>query len=108
MFDSSVERTVILTAIALWFAHGWYLNERLKSVHAKLDFVLDQFNGLRKYLYEIDPQFDDERESRDRSEKHMSAPDNNDVFAGMNDMELIREKEKAGKRTLDTLFVSPL
>lgn len=50
MFDSSVERTVIVTAVALWFAHGWYLNERLKSVHAKLDSVLDQFNGLREYL----------------------------------------------------------
>ena len=108
MFDSSVERTIILTAIALWFAHGWYLNERLKSVHAKLDSVLDQFNGLREYLYEIDPQFDDERESSERFEEHMSAPDSNDMFAGMNDMELIREKEKAGKRTLNTPFVSPL
>ena len=104
--DSSVERTVILTAIALWFAHGWYLNERLKSVHAKLDSVLDQFNGLREYLYEIDPQFDDERESSDRFEKHMSAPESNDIFAGMNDMELISEKEKVGRRTLNTPFVS--
>lgn len=108
MFDSSVERTVILTAIALWFAHGWYLNERLKLVHAKLDSVLVQFNGLREYLYEIDPQFDDERESSDRFKEHMSAPDSNDMFAGMNDMELIREKEKAGKRTLNTPFVLPL
>ena len=108
MFDSAVEMTVILTAVALWFAHGWYLNERLKSVHAKLDSVLDQFNGLREYLYEIDPQFDDERESSKRFEEHMSAPDGNDMFSGMNDMELIREKEKAGKRTLNTSFVSPL
>ena len=108
MFDSSVERIVILTAIALWFLHGWYLNERLKLVHAKLDSVLDQFNGLREYLYEIDPQFDDERESSDRFEEHMSAPDSNDIFAGMNDMELIREKEKAGKRTLNTPFVLTL
>jgi hypothetical protein len=108
MFDSSVETTVILTAAALWFAHGWYLNYRLKSVHAKLDSVLDQFNGIREYLYEIDPQFDDERESSERFEEHMSAPGSNDMFAGMNNMELIREKEKAGKRTLNTPFVSPL
>lgn len=107
MFDSSVETTVIFTAIALWFAHRWYLNERLKSVHAKLDSVLDEFNGLRKYLYEIDPQFDDERESSQRFEELMSAPNSNDMFAGANDMELIREKEKAGKRTLNTPFVSP-
>ena len=108
MFNSSVETTVILTAIALWFAHGWYLNERLKSVQAKLDSVLDQFNGLREYLYEIDPQFDDEREFSERFEHHLCSPDSNDMFAGMNDMELIREKEKTGKRTLNTPFVSPL
>jgi hypothetical protein len=108
MFDNSLERTVVLTAIALWFAHGWYLNERLKSVHAKLDSVLVQFDGLREYLYEIDPQFDDERESSDRFEEHMSAQDSNDMFAGMNNMKLIRDKQKAGKRTLNTPFVSPL
>ena len=107
MFESGIERTVIFTGIALWFAHGWYLNERLKSVHVKLDIVLDQFNGLREYLYEIDPQFDDERQSRDRFEEHISDPGSNDLFAGMNDMELIREKEKTGKRTLNTPFVSP-
>jgi hypothetical protein len=108
MFDNSIEKTIIATGIALWFAHGWYLNERLKSVHSKLDSVLDQFNGLREYLYEVDPQFDDERESSERFEEHMADPDNNDIFAGMNDMELIRAKEKAGKRTLNTPFVSPL
>lgn len=108
MFDSSVERSVILTTIALWFAHGWYLNNRLKSVHAKLDSVLDEFNGLRKYLYEIDPQFDNERKSSDRFEEHMSASDSIDMCAGMDAMKLIREKEKAGKRTLNTPFVSPL
>ena len=108
MFDSSVEATIFLSAVALWFAHGWYLNERLKSVHAKLDSVLDQFNGLREYLYEIDPQFDDERESRERFEEHTSTPDSNDMFAGANDVGLIREKESAGKRTLNTPFVLPL
>jgi hypothetical protein len=107
MFETGLEKTIIITAIVLWFAHGWYLNERLKSVHAKLESVLDQFNGLREYLYEIDPQFDDERESSERFEEHMSAPDSNDMFAGKDDMELIREKEKAGKRTLNTPFVLP-
>jgi hypothetical protein len=106
MFDSSIEKTVIFTGIALWFAHGWYLNERLKSVHAKLDFILEQFNGLRNYLYEIDPQFDDERESNARFDEHMSDSNSNDLFAGMNDMELIRKKQKSGKRTLNTPFVS--
>ncbi|MFZ3320738.1 MAG: hypothetical protein WA190_00090 [Usitatibacter sp.] len=65
MFDSGIDRTVVLTAIALWFAHGWYLNIRLERVHRKLDLMLASFDGLRIYLYEIDPQFDDERKSAD-------------------------------------------
>lgn len=35
MFESGMENTTILTAIVLWFAYGWYLNERLKRVHEK-------------------------------------------------------------------------
>lgn len=100
MFESGVERAVVLTGIAFWFAHGWYLNERLKAVHLKLDFISEQFIGLRDYLYEIDPQFDDERQRRAAFENDES------FFAGMNDMEIVRDKEKAGKRTLNTLFVS--
>lgn len=106
MFDNDLEKTVILTGVALWFAHGWYLNERLKSIHAKFDLVFDSFNGLREYLYEIDPQFDDERKSRARFERHMGDSSDSDMFAGMDDMELIREKEKSGKRTLNTTFIS--
>lgn len=96
MFESSTERTIIISAIVLWFAHGWYLNERLKLVHNKLDRVLETFDGLRDYLYEIDPQFDDERES------HQALENGDSMFAGMNDMELIRRKENEGKRTLNT------
>lgn len=98
MFESGVERTIVITAIVLWLAHGWYLNERLRAVHDKLDRLLERFNGLREYLYEIDPQFDDERASR-------AAFENGDsVFAGMNDMELLRNKKQAGKRILTTGF----
>jgi hypothetical protein len=99
MFESGMEKTIILTAIVLWFAHGWYLNERLKHVHDKLDLVLEAFGGLRDYLYEIDPQFNDERESRKAFENDES------TFAGMNDMELIRRKMEEGRRTLNTSFV---
>ena len=38
---------------------------RLAEVHKKLDAVLGEFNCLRQYLYEIDAQFDDERQSND-------------------------------------------
>lgn len=99
MFESGIEKTIIFTAIALWFAHGWYVNERLRRVHEKMDRILETFDGLRNYLYEIDPQFDDERES------HTAFENNDSMFAGMNDMELIRKKEAEGKRTLNTPFI---
>lgn len=105
MFELGIEKLLIGSFIALWFANGWYLNEKLKSIHKKLDFLSESFNGLREYLYEIDPQFDDERESRNRFSEHMSDPGNGDIFAGMNDMELIKEKEKMRKRMLNTTFV---
>jgi hypothetical protein len=37
MLNTPEERTVVITAIALWFAFGWYLNTRLERVHKKLD-----------------------------------------------------------------------
>lgn len=99
MFESDIENMIILTAVALWFAHGWYLNERLKHVHSTLDRVLETFDGLRDYLCEIDPQFDDERESRRAFENDES------MHAGMNEMELIKRKKQEGKRTLNTPFI---
>ena len=44
----TIETTIIVTAVILWFAHGWYLNTRLERVHAKLDRVLECFDGLRE------------------------------------------------------------
>lgn len=99
MFETGIEKTIVITAVILWFAHGWYLNERLKHVHQKLDRVLEAFDGLRDYLYELDPQFEDERQSRTAFENEES------MFAGMNDMELIRKKEQDGRRTLNTPFI---
>ena len=104
MFDSDIEKTIILTGLVLWFANGWYLNQRLKEVHERLDSVLNQLNGLRQYLYEIDPQFEDERVSAARFEASMADPKSNDLFSGMRYMELLEEKEKSGKRTLNTPF----
>lgn len=98
----TVETTVIATAVALWLAQGWYLNTRLERVHAKLDRALECFDGLRDYLYEIDPQFDEER--RLLAEQDESLNSGKTSFAGMNHMELIREKQTRGKRTLNTPF----
>lgn len=102
MFESGLEKTIIGTVIALWFAHGWYLNDRLKRAHEKLDRVLENFNGLREYLYEIDPQFDDERELM--AELHESLEKKSLSFAGMSHMELTKKKEEQGKRTLNSPF----
>ncbi len=98
MSDSQTSLTVIITAVVLWFAHGTYLNIKLKEVHDKLDKVLDSFNGLRNYLYEIDPQFNDERESN-------AVVGRGDFLSGMDDMDIRKRKEESGQRTLRTLFV---
>jgi hypothetical protein len=91
----SIQATIVVTAIVLWFAQGYYLNERLRGVHKKLDSVLAELNGLPEYLDEIDPQFDDERESADALMKGT-------FLSGMDDINLLERKKKAGKRTLNT------
>lgn len=96
---SGIETTVIISAVVLWFAIGWYLNERLRYVHEKLDRTLAELEGLREYLYELDPQFDDERALL--ADLHDGA---GKTFAGMEHMELIKRKEAEGTRTLTTPF----
>lgn len=75
------------------------LSQDLRSANRKLELLLEQFDGLREYLYEIDPQFDDERET--------SAAFENDehLFAGMDDLKLQERKEGEGRRTLNTPLV---
>lgn len=106
MFESSIEKTVIGAAVLLWFAHGWYLNTRLERVHAKLDAVLEDFGGLRKYLYEIDPQFDDEREAASIFEASLDKPGVS--FTGSDALQIEQRKRVRGLRTLDTPFTERL
>jgi hypothetical protein len=91
----SIQATIIVTALVLWFANGYYLNQQLRDVHKKLDSVLEQFNGLREYLYEIDPQFDDERASNEAVSKGT-------FLSGKDDIELLKQKKSEGRRTLNT------
>lgn len=77
----------------------WHINDRLRSANRKLDLLIEQFDGLRHYLYEIDPQFDDERRAEERF-----LGGNSDVFAGSDCMHIERAKDAAGKRTLNTPF----
>ena len=86
-------------AVALWFAMGTYLNMQLKQVNARIDLVLEDLDGLRAYLYEIDPQFDEERRLlTDLFSETGSA------FSGMHHSELTTEKKEGGYRTLNSTF----
>jgi hypothetical protein len=102
MTGGEVISVVVFVAVVLWFAQGWYLNSRLREVHRKLDRILETFDGLREYLYEIDPQFDEERALM--GELHESLGTGGLSFAGMEHRELTRRKELAGQRTLATRF----
>ena len=98
MFDTDVEKTIVVAGVVLWFALGWYLNIGLKNVHKKLDAIMEQIDGLRRYLYEIDPQFDDER----RIFKELQ--EDSHMFAGKDHMDLVNQKEAQGRRTLNSPF----
>lgn len=80
------------------------MNERLKRAEAKTEELSRMMLGLQQYLYEIDPQFDDERALL--SELDESLDDNGLTFSGMAHMELVRAKERTGRRTLNTSFSS--
>lgn len=99
MFDSGIEKTIICTAVVLWFATGWYLNYRLKHLHAKLDLVLNQFNGLRRYLYEIDPQFDDGKSLSEDSKKLRSKGKSG--LSGLNLVQYFRQRKAEAKLNLE-------
>ncbi len=99
MLDYSIKATIIGTAFAAWFAHGWYLNQQLQSVHKKLDNVLDAFDGLRRYLYEIDPQFDEERDLMAGFLHNKGG-----ALAGYEANEFEKIKKSQGKRTMNTSF----
>jgi len=107
MFDTRIEATVVVTAVILWFAQGWYLNTRLEGVHRKLDRILETFDGLRRYLYEIGPQFDDERRCDDEFFENHEGTRNpiGAGFAAMESIEIEKRKKQEGKRTLHTGFV---
>lgn len=104
MVDFSLEQLIIASVITLWLGNGWYLNQKLKALHTKLDHLSDSFDGLREYLYEIDPQFEDERVAL--NDLLQGVENDQLTLAGAEHMELVRRKEQEGKRTLTTPFHS--
>jgi hypothetical protein len=77
------------------------VSSKLDRVQQQLDLVLSNLDGLREYLYEIDPQFADER----ASDKELE--DGSNMFAAYDDFKLLEEKKARGKRTLSTPFHRP-
>lgn len=74
------------------------LHEKISELKKKTDLIISALDGLREYLYEIDPQFDDERETARAFEN------DEHIFAGMDDLKLLMNKREQGKRTLNTTF----
>lgn len=106
----SFELIVVVGAIVIAFfaiiAYGihtkYSLLSRLADTHEelvqKVDALSEDLDGLRVYLYEIDPQFDDERRARAIAETV-------DHFAAEKSYEdLLKRKKEAGMRVLSTRF----
>ena len=94
---------LIFVAIAVvWLGLAWQINRRFQVLEDRLDdrvsAIHEQFAGLRDYLYENDPQFDDERSLEDHS------VDGGDAWAGKDLHDLRLEKESRGQRTLSSRF----
>lgn len=98
MLSATDPWTIAGVAVALWFAIGTYQNVGLDKIHRRLDRLFEELNGLREYLYEIDPQFDEERALL------ADLMAERGLFAGLHHMDLIKRKKAEGKRTLNTPF----
>ena len=92
--------TMLFILVILLVFRAVHLSSRLDEAHKKIDLILESFDGLRRYLYEIDPQFDDERESNKDMEDINANP-----MSSYHDLKLLEQKEAAGRRTLNTPFV---
>jgi hypothetical protein len=101
MLSQSAQIAVLLGLVIVLVLQTFALSKRLDEAHKKIDLALKNFIGLRNYLYEIDPQFDDERQSNADTDDFDSNP-----MAAVDDMNLIDSKEAAGRRTLHTPFAS--
>jgi hypothetical protein len=105
IMDNITYYEVTIIAGMICFFMLWKIIDLAGNIKKDTDRINEQLNNLRKYLYEIDPQFDDERASEERFGMHMQQSDSSDIFAGMDDMELLREKHEKGMRTLHRTFL---
>ena len=101
MLSQSAQIAILRGLVVVLVLQTFALSKRLDEAHKKIDRALQNFIGLRNYLYEIDPQFDDERQSNSDMDDFDTNP-----MAAVDDMQLIERKEAAGRRTLNTPFES--
>ncbi len=104
MLESSIEKFIVLVSLVQLVIAYILLESKFQTLQKKLDLVIAEFNGLREYLYEIDPQFDDERFLAEDFSQSMA--NGNAGLSGVIEMELINAKIKKGKRTLNSPFRS--
>lgn len=91
-----------LSLLALLFV-AWVvadIRQHQKAANATLERIEQELDGLREYLYELDSQFNDEREVAERFQ-------NGDIYAASDEINLLNAKKAAGKRTLDSRFKKP-
>jgi hypothetical protein len=82
---------------------GRSVRDLQRQTAKNFDSITEQLDNLRRYLYEIDPQFDDERECKSRLAR--AGGDISFGFAAMEQISLLRSKRESGKRTLDCTFL---
>jgi hypothetical protein len=82
MTDPEIDRAILLTAIGLALAYGWYLKSRLDSLLESLDELRDCFD-------DINPQMRDERAPREGSER------GDGTYAGAANIEHVPERKLA-------------
>ena len=92
-----IAKVVIDQALMSWFgrrkANG-DIEEYVDQKQERLDRIEAAINRLHDYVQEIDPDLEEEFRLE---QEFMSG--NGGMFAGMNHMEYIRNRKKAGKRT---------
>lgn len=97
IFPAWIAYAVIDATLMDWFgkrgADG-KADEYVDPLQTRLDMIEAAINRLHDYVQEIDPELQEEL----RLEREFMS-DTGGVFAGMNHMEYVRDREKAGKRT---------
>jgi hypothetical protein len=97
IFPAWLAFTVIDALLMGWFGRrkvDGKPEEYIDPTQARLDNIEAAINRLHNYVQELDPELQEEFELE---REFMSG--NGGMFAGMNHMEYVRDRQNAGKRT---------